>query len=83
MRRTTCCGVHLPQGGRHCAYCRRTILLIRERRCVTCTAPVVDTPDRAEGRCHDCLRRQVRLSPATRRLLVLASKARYRERLAA
>jgi hypothetical protein len=79
----TCCMVRLAPGRRHCAYCRRTIRLIRERRCVSCAAPVLDEDtERFEGLCARCrgrfLGRHLTLSAPTRRLLALAARARYR-----
>jgi len=78
----TCCGTRLPEGQRHCGYCRTTIRLIRERLCVLCRAPVADS-SRDEGRCAECRSRQIATSRATARLLVLAAKARYMRRLRA
>lgn len=74
------CGVRTRST--YCAFCRRTMRLIRERRCVACTGPVTDWTERIEGRCDHCRSRGVVMCDATKRLLILASKARYRERAA-
>lgn len=71
-----CCGIVLPAGVRHCAYCRTTIRLIRGRLCVLCMAPVGDDTLRDEGRCAECRSRNVKVSRETAHLLRLAAKAR-------
>jgi hypothetical protein len=77
----TCCGVSLLPGGRYCAYCRRTIALIRSERCVTCTEPVVpEYAERVEGQCRACRDKRVRMSRASARLLQMASHARYQRK---
>lgn len=70
------CGVTTDR--RLCAYERRTVALVKSRRCVACTQPVFDQDtQRLEGRCATCRERNVRLSPSTRRLLHQAANARY------
>jgi hypothetical protein len=66
-----------------CNFCQRTVELIRSQRCVSCTATLdqLDTL-RQEGRCAKCRSRNVKVAAGTRRLLLLAAKARYRERAA-
>jgi hypothetical protein len=79
---TCCCGVRTAEP--YCAYCRRTIELIRLGRCVSCRAAVQPGDSvRVEGLCAECRERHVALSKPTRRLLRLAAKARYRARMAA
>ena len=75
----TCCGIVVR---RWCAYCRATIRLIRERRCVSCRAVVTQDTLRMEGLCATCRERHVQVSKATARLLKMAAQARYRERAA-
>lgn len=83
MRRCLC-GVVPAPGFTHCHFCRKTIRLIRAGRCVTCIAPVIpEYEERVEGRCRACRDRRVTMCRPTRRLLVQASKARYRARAAA
>lgn len=73
---TCACGVGGPRP--ICAFCRKTVDLIKSRRCVACTAPVFDgDTSRIEGRCAECRSRNVVLSAPTRRLLHLAANARY------
>jgi len=63
-----------------CAYERRTVELIKARRCVACAGPVFDMDtERVEGRCAECRSRNVRLSAPTRYLLHLAAVSRYRK----
>lgn len=82
MKRPSRCPCGVTTRHTYCAFCRRTIRLIRERACVTCAEPVTDWTSRIEGRCDRCRSRGVAMGPATRRLLILAAKARYRERAA-
>jgi hypothetical protein len=74
------CRCGLRTGRQFCAYERRTIELIKSRRCVACGAPVFDVDTvRVEGRCAECRGRNVRLSPSTKYLLHLAAVSRYRK----
>lgn len=67
-----------------CHFCARTVDLVKADRCVSCCTDITRTFDqRTEGLCADCRSRSVHLGPATRHLLILASRARYRARLAA
>jgi len=80
---TTCCGLTLQPGKRHCAYCQRTIELIRAGRCVACRVTIhPGDSQRCEGLCSECRERHVTVSASTRRLLRLSAQARYRERAA-
>lgn len=77
-----CLACGLDVEGDFCHFCRRTIDLIKADRCVSCTKPLDPLGTiRREGRCDECRSRNHELSQATRHLLILASKARYRERL--
>lgn len=80
MTGTCDCGASVPAGRRHCAFCRRTIRLVRERRCVACTEPVEDYGRHVYGLCWACLHRHVRVGAATRRLLLQAATARYADK---
>ena len=63
-----------------CYFCTRTVAAIRERRCVSCLGPVNDADSagaRVEGRCAECRSRNAQVSGPTRRLLMMASRARY------
>lgn len=67
-----------------CRFCERTVELIKSGRCVTCTEPIARVDDaRIEGRCVECRVRNVRLGSATKHLLGLAARARYRAERAA
>lgn len=76
----TCrCGART--GLTHCAFCRRTIALIRSESCVTCTRPVIpEYEERVEGQCRTCRDRGVRPCAATRRLLRQAAAARSKQK---
>jgi hypothetical protein len=77
----SCCGVRMAPGRQHCAYCRRTLTAIRERRCVACLGTVCDGDSvRVEGLCVRCRMRAVSVSPSTRRLLHKAANVRHRQR---
>lgn len=77
------CACGASTASTNCAFCRRTIALIRAGRCVTCTRQVVpEYEERVEGQCRACRERRVRTGAATRRLLKLASAARYKQRAA-
>lgn len=73
------CGVDTT--ARLCAFCRRTVALFNADRCVTCTAAIDRSDDtQTEGRCPECRERRVVYGTSTRRLMILASKARSMRR---
>ena len=78
---TCLCGARVSENRRHCAFCRRTIALIRDARCVSCAGRIhPGDSERVEGLCAECRSRHVPLGAATRRLLRQAARARYRAR---
>ena len=78
------CGVTMAEGRRFCQFCRRTLTLLAEGRCVTCTAAIFrhDT-ERFEGRCEDCRNRRNPAGRPTRVLLHRVANLRYKRRLVA
>lgn len=74
----TCTACGLPTLRPLCHFCRRTLGLIRTRRCVSCTEPIVDDGERKQGKCWACLGRAHRSCAGTRYLLNVSADARYR-----
>jgi len=76
MKPCRACGLFVDRD--LCAFCRRTVRLIRSQRCVSCTGPVSATETiRQQGRCSDCRHDNVRMSAATRLLLKEHADSRY------
>ena len=80
---TPCRACGLPTSRQLCHFCSRTVELVKDDRCVSCTEPVHREDDaRIEGLCAECRSRFVghrgsALSTGTRAVLRLAANARY------
>lgn len=74
IKRADPCGVWTG-GAPLCAFCRRTVALIQERRCVACTLPAANEWLAADALCHYCRDRRVVVSRSTRRLVVMGFAA--------
>lgn len=67
--------------GRFCAFCRRTVALIKSRRCVACAAEIQPFDSRRhETLCADCRSRGVAVGRGTRWLQLMAAQARHNGR---
>lgn len=73
----TCAACGLATSRELCNFCSRTAELIRQRRCVSCAAPVFEDGKNVQGKCGNCLARNHRLSRGTRWLLHKSAQARY------